>query len=212
MPGVTAYGIASCCTEHMICRSAHPSFLARSERYGAFDSDPSIGRRTAFFRAAQIVTAALAFAPVSAFIDELSAQLESLNHEHAQQLRVGAFHTTRSVLENTANFVRIEQRYVQDALDRLYAHSSHAAATEIATMNRNLQRAALWPSRFLSTAHRALYRSIHASRAELGRWPDFGRQPDRETLGLQVAIAGRAMLSDARAPTIPRAGPARPVS
>jgi hypothetical protein len=196
----------------MICRSASSRFLARSERYRAFDSDPSISRRTAFFRAAQIVTAALAFAPVSVFIDELSAQLEALNREHAQRLRTGAFRISRSVLENTENFVRIEQRYVQDALDRLQARSSHDYATEIVAMNRNLQRAAFWPSRFLSTAHRALYQSIHAGRAELGRWPDFGSQRDRETLGLQLAIAGRAALSDARAPATRRAVPDRPAS
>jgi hypothetical protein len=189
----------------MLCRSANAGFLARSERYGAFDSDPSISRRTAFFRAAQIVTAVLAFAPVSEFIDELSRQLESLNHEHARQLRVGAFRAGRGVLENTAAFVRIEQRYVQGALDRLRARSSHACATEVAAMNRNLQRAALWPSRFISTAHLALYRSVHASRDALGRWPDFDRLHDRETLGLQIAIAGRAALSDARARAAPRA-------
>jgi hypothetical protein len=43
----------------MLCRTANAGLLARSERYGAFDSDPSISGRTAFFRAAQIVTAVL---------------------------------------------------------------------------------------------------------------------------------------------------------
>lgn len=169
-------------------------FLDRAERYRAFDGDPSIRVRTAFFSAAQSVTMVLAFAPVSPFISTLSLQLESLNRERAERVRMGALFCGRSLLRNTADFIRFEQGYVQQALDHLRARSLVDYIAEVEAMNRNTRRAAYWPSRLLSHAHDVMYRALRASYAKLGRTPDFRDPRDRETLGLQVAVAGRSRL------------------
>jgi hypothetical protein len=164
-------------------------FLARAERYGALASDPRIGGRTAFFSAARAVTLVLAFSPVSEFIAELSLHLERVNDERAQQVRSGRLYSTRNLLANTADFVRFEQHHVQMALERLHTQCPARFVAEVRTLNRNIRRAAHWLSRFLSPAHEAMYRAIRASRAALGRWPDFRDRRDREMLGLQLAIS-----------------------
>ncbi len=170
---------------------ASAQFRERSERYRLYDSDPRIRERTAFFSAAHVVTAVLAFGPVSAFVAELSLSLEAVNFERAQQVRSGALYPRRTLLANTVDFIQFEQRQVELALDRLRRCTPHGHATEIATLNAGIRRASLWLSRFISPAHAAMHRAIHSSRAALGRWPDFARQADRETLGLHLALASR---------------------
>lgn len=173
------------------------AFHARSLHYRALAEDPTIAVCAPFFAAAHVVTSVLALSHTTEFIAGLSRDLQAVNDERAQRVRARRAHVRGDWQSHTARFVYLEQQHVQRALDRLRARSPAQCLNEILFMNRNIRRASLWPTRLLSPAHAALYRSIHATRSVLHAWPDFAQQRHRELLGLHIsftAAEGRARL------------------
>jgi hypothetical protein len=174
---------------------AHPSggtravleFQRRAHTYDCLDADPKIGRRTAFFRAAAVVTRVLGSGHLTGFMRDLSASLEVANLARAQQIRAGQLYVEHAVGANTAHFIRFEQALVQEALDMLRTKDARQYAAEIDSADRALARMRLWCSRLPSTAHRDLHMALQQARAWLGRAPRFAIQSDREAIGLAVA-------------------------
>ncbi|MDB6088186.1 MAG: repeat-associated core protein [Gammaproteobacteria bacterium] len=161
------------------------AFIFRSRRYEDLHADPAISRKTDFFAAASLVTAAFALITPSRFFCELSETLESANVARARKIRARQLYAEGTNENNTTDFVRYEQELVQAALDSLRRRHPQSYWREIDSANRLLN--ALNGKLLRRTVLSSFARAVRSTITNLGADIDFARQDHREALGRQLA-------------------------
>jgi hypothetical protein len=157
---------------------------ARELRYRRLAADPAIATRTDFFRAAAVVTKALATRDQPSFLTSLAAKLEVANVRRAREIRSGKLYARGSAPANTADFVRFEQSLVEAELRELRERDPAAYDGVVARANLQIARATRGMARWMN---REFARAVIATRRQLGRDIDFSRCADREMLGIAIA-------------------------